>query len=1104
MRILLATAVAIAPLMAASGAMAEVVISTARTTPITTANATGSGADSIRVASGGAINVGSGVAVTLNSSHSVDIDTGASITMANSANGSTAILANGGNTGNVLVGGTISVHDNVADDADLDSDNDGDKDGPYATGTGRYGVRVAGAAPLVGNVVVETTGNILVEGNESFGVALEAPLTGNLDILGRVSVRGNDSYGVRTTGAVSGDVRLVGAIVVQGEGTVGASVEGDVAGSLLVQSSITTTGYRYTTPPAERPDGYVETTANDADYLFLDELDADDLLQGGPGLQIASDIAGGVLFDRPPEYGGTGIEDDDDDDGVKNGDEDDDGDGTINRTDTDRDGNGLLDATEGSASITSFGSAPAVVVGSGTRSITLGVVGAGDEAYGFLNRGSITAQGIYKGIDATALQFGGGAGQTVTVDGGILNDGTVIALASNGDATSIRIGDGVSTPVFDNRGTITAGVSSDVAAEATAVRIDADGSVPTIVNGGTILATAGGGVANVTAIQDLSGTVTSITNTLSIRATIGANADGDPITGNATAIDVSANTTGVTLIQTGIVVPPAGVDYPDADGDNVPDAAEPSMVGDIRLGSGGDTVDIRNGLVLSDIDFGAGADTLSITGGGVVRGALSDSDGDLSINVANGVLDAQQTSMLDVSELNVGANGDLILTVDPANSTSGGFNVAGTATLADGAGLGIRFTSLLAAPERITLIEAATLNFGAIDADSVQENSPYLYIVNVGADVAAGEVFVDVRQRTAEEAGLIAVEAAMYDSFYSALGGAGAGDIRNAFLTQVGRDEFINLYEQLLPEHSGGPLLSLSSGVDAVTRALTGRNASAAPGETSAWVQEINFYADKEKTDTYGFRSEGFGVAGGIERGTGLGAVGLSVAFTSSDLEDPESEAEEVLSASLLEMGLYWRAQGQYWTTWARASAGYAMFESERRFVGAGLNLSTESDWSGFSLAAAGGLSYERSFGRFSVRPEIYAEYFSLSEDGHTEEGGGDGFDLEIDEREGHLFSATAAVNIGMAMGDGNWLRPELRVGWRQNISVDPGETIARFRSGGPDFTLDGGSIEGGGPIVGLRINIGNALGMLSINADAEMIEDYVRYMLFLRASFRF
>ncbi len=79
-----------------------------------------------------------------------------------------------------------------------------------------------------------------------------------------------------------------------------------------------------------------------------------------------------------------------------------------------------------------------------------------------------------------------------------------------------------------------------------------------------------------------------------------------------------------------------------------------------------------------------------------------------------------------------------------------------------------------------------------------------------------------------------------------------------------------------------------------------------------------------------------------------------------------------------------------------------------------------------------------------------------------------------------------------------------LRIGWRQNISVDAGETIARYVSGGPDYTLDPLNIEGGGPIAGLRLNIGNELGMLSITADAEMIEDYVRYMLFLRASFRF
>jgi hypothetical protein len=110
-----------------------------------------------------------------------------------------------------------------------------------------------------------------------------------------------------------------------------------------------------------------------------------------------------------------------------------------------------------------------------------------------------------------------------------------------------------------------------------------------------------------------------------------------------------------------------------------------------------------------------------------------------------------------------------------------------------------------------------------------------------------------------------------------------------------------------------------------------------------------------------------------------------------------------------------------------------------------------------------------------------------------------------IDDRDGHiLFSATAAINIGYGDGSNSWMRPELRLGWRQNISVDPGETIARFRSGGSDFTLDPTDIEGGGPIVGFRLSVGNELGMLTINADAEMIEDYVRYTLLLRASFRF
>ncbi len=1112
MRIMLATAVAIAPLMAASGAMADVVISTTRTTPITTANATGSGPDNIRFASGGSIILNSGVAVTVNSSHNFTMD-GGTISIDNAPPGATGLLIEGGNTADISITGTITLLDDILSDTDTDTDNDGDIDGVFAKGSNQYGVRLAGGAPLTGNILVNSGAQIAVDGNDSYGISLEAPLDGRFDMFGTVQVVGDDSFGVRVTGDVTGDIRTGGSITARGPGSAALSVEGDVGGAMIIHSNISASGYRYTTRPAERPEGFEETAQNDEALLFLDELDADDLLQGGPAVSIRGNVAGGVLLNRGPSYGVAGIEGDDDGDGIKNGDEDDDGDGIPNRTDTDRDGDGLIDTTETTATINVFGSAPAIEIGSSTQSIALGDVGTGDEAYGFINRGSITAQGIYgrmtvggverDGVAANAIVIGGNAGQTVDLSGGFRNEGTIVSLSFDADSTAILFGEGAIAPALINANAITAGSSSELATTTTAIRIDAGAVVNSFVNSGNILATTGGGAANTFGVHDLSGTLTSITNNRSIQATVNANADNDPITGVATAIDVSANTTGVTIIQDGIAATPTATN-PDTDGDGVPDNNEPNIFGAINLGSGGDTLDVRNGLIIGDISFGDGADSLLVSGGALVRGALSDSDGALDIEVSDGTLEGRHTTALNLSTLNVGADGTLVVTLDPTNSTAGTFNVAGTATLADGAGLGVRFNSLLAAPERFTLIDAGTLNFGDIDLTSIEENSPYLYVIGVGADLPAGQVFADVRRRTAEEANLIAVESQMFDAFYGALGGADAGPVRDAFLGQTNRDDFLNLYEQLLPDHSGGPLLSLASGVDAVTRALTGRNASAAPGETSAWVQEINFYADKDKTDTYGFRSEGFGVAGGVERGTGLGAVGLTLAFTSSDLEDPEAEAEEVLSANLLELGLYWRAQGQYWTTWARAAAGYASFTSERRFVGEGLNLSNESSWNGFTLAAAGGVSYERNFGRFSIRPEAYAEFFSLSEDGHVEEGGGDGFDLDIDDRDGHMFSATAAINVGMKMGDNDWLRPEVRIGWRQNISVDPGDTTARFRSGGGDFTLASDTIEGGGPILGFRLNVGNELGMLSVSADAEMIENYVRYMLFLRASFRF
>lgn len=1128
MRILLATAAALAPLMAAAGASAEVVISTSRTTVIRTSNATGSAPDNIRLASGGAINVASGSAITLDSNHSVDLDSGSSITMTRAASGATAIEARPGLNSGIIVGGTIRITDDI--DTPVDTDRDGDADGPFASGDNRYGVRIVGPGTFTGDILVENTGSIVVEGNNSAGILVEPGLAGRIDTRGTISVFGNNTFGVRTQGNVQG-VRIGSGVSALGDGAVGVAVDGNVSGQVRLQGAVSATGYRYTSRLVK-----AGGTQARPELLYYEDLDADDILQGGPAVRVTGDIGSGILLDIAPRYLG-GLEGDDDGDSVKNGDEDDDGDGTINRNDSDRDGDGVPDAQETDSSLTVFGGAPALMIGSDTRASTIGAVGTGDNAFGVINHGTITSQGLLDGVTSTGIQLG--AGQAVAIAGGFRNSGTISATAYDADARAVAIGAGVSAPAIVNSGTLQASGLTELVKRALGLDIAAGATVSSLVNSGAIGANLAGEKGDAIGLRDASGTLTSIINTGRIFGVVTATDDEDDnddrntdasdevVTGRAIAIDVSANTTGVTLIQTGDTTVDRFSDFdsdgtpdltdtdddndgiPDAqdnadnddDNDGVPDEREAIISGAVLFGSGADTFDVRNGQVLGDISFGAGVDRLLISGGAEVRGTLTDSDGLLNITVSNGTLETRQSTTLNLTNLTVGGQGTLLVAVDPL-SGAGGLNVSGTANLTQGATLGARFNSLVRDQQRLTLIRAGNLQAAGVNLGSINENSPFLYNVAAGVDTTANTVFVDVRRKTAGELGFIASEAAIYDSVYEALGLNAT--LRGAVLNQLDRGGFIDLYEQILPEHSGGALTSLASGVDAVTRALTGRNEVLAAGQTSAWLQEITFYADKDKTDSYGFRAEGFGVAGGVERGTSFGNVGLSVAFTSSDIEDPEAAAEENLAANLIELGLYWRAQGQYWTTWARAAAGYATMEGTRQIVGENLNLTTEADWNGLTLAAAGGVSYRRTFGRFEVRPELFAEYFWLNEDGYTERGAGDGFDLEIDDRDGHMFTATAAMTVGARFGRDGWIRPELRVGWKQYISVDGGETVGRFSGGTREFLLANGAIEGGGPILGLRLGIGNDLGLLMIEANGESIEDYVRYSLLLRASFRF
>ena len=199
--------------LAASVARAETAISTTVTSPIATATAASGARDDIRVTTSGVVKPAGGTAITLNSNNSVNLEGAVTITDANNAIG---LAIQGGNTGEVKLSGAITVDETYEA---KDTDNDGDIDGPFAIGSGRYGIRLTGADAFHGSIV-RTAGSISVEGNDSAGISLETGLDGALKSAGAIGVVGDRSYGVHSTARIGGDVIFTGAVNVVGKDSV--------------------------------------------------------------------------------------------------------------------------------------------------------------------------------------------------------------------------------------------------------------------------------------------------------------------------------------------------------------------------------------------------------------------------------------------------------------------------------------------------------------------------------------------------------------------------------------------------------------------------------------------------------------------------------------------------------------------------------------------------------------------------------------------------------------------------------------------------------------------------------------------------------------------
>jgi hypothetical protein len=1183
----LAASVAAAPLLLfASGAFAQTVIDDEDGVRVITSTA-----GNVTVEDEGEIELTApGAAITVDSNNTVLND---GIILAEDVNGVTGILVRGGVTTSIVNEGSIQFLDDEFDrnDEDNDTDNDGDLDGRFAVGENRYGIRVTGPGTVTGTIFSEYGSGITIEGNNSFGISLESELVGDFINRGSITVTGDNNMGLKVAAPVTGNVEVSGGITVQGENAVGAAIDSEVSGVLHIQGSVTAYGYRYTSRP-------------DVDGREI--LDEDDLLQGGPAVRVTASVAGGILLDTvdstdadldddgitdsaDEDDDGDGIEDEDDtdadgdgltdedwdDDGTDNEDDEDaDNDGVIdydeddNLVDLDRDGDGVpdddldqdgrADLSEGSANLIVYGGSPALLIGSETQDITIGAVGTGDEAYGLVVRGTVSADGVYDDVDSTGIRIGGVGGFSTIIEGGVRNEGYVSALAYDAEARGLDIAAGADVQALVNTGTIYAGVSvtsaplaDEAESHAIAVNIDANARVTSFTNSGALSAVATGEAANATALIDRSGGLTSIENTGSIQAGVYANDDEDDtdddnedagdeeVTGRAVAIDVSASTTGVSIVQyaetrndrdgdgipddqdadrdgDGVVDdededfdhdgiadddPDDDEDDLDADGDGLVDSQEPLIEGDVLLGSGDDVIELRNGAIVGDIAFGDGADRLTVgsaDGYAHVVGDLNDSDGRLDIAVANGQMTVTNAETIQATSLTVSATSSLIVTADPAAGGVTSFQVS-TASFTDGATLGLRVLDLIDEPTRYVIVHTDTpggLIVTGIDA-SLDEDSPYLFVVTAGADEGAGEVYLDVRRRTAQEMGLSGNQAVAFDAVYAALGGD--EDVRDSFLGAETQDEFLDLFEQMMPDQGEGLFSALDLLTRSVTRLTATRpNLSQTYGPDSFWVQEINLGINREGGITAGSETKAFGFVAGYESmPSDGGALGATLSFMNAEEKDDVAQAGEETSISLAEAGVYWRRSIGGLTFHARGAGGFAWLDGDRLFVDpeTGLVVQADSNWTGYLGVASLGANYEARIGRYYVRPTVSVDYLYFHEGERVETRGGEAFNQTVQARESSRLSALAEVTFGATYGRDNWWRPELRIGYRQHLAGEVGDTTFRFTDGAW-VSLPSSEPGEGAMLVGFSLQAGTSMSHLAVEGDYEATDGEDRYSL--------
>lgn len=1037
-----------------------------------------------------------GPAVVVDSDHELRTASGSQINIED-VDGATGIQMLGGFESGLIHAGAISLIEDeppVGENIDVPIDN-------YVEGTGRTGI-------LVG----EVESGVPASGQDAF--------TGDISVSGNISVLGQDSYGLRVAADVDGDIAMTGIIAVTGENSRGVSIERDVAGDVTMggQTNVISPGGSAMVAEGDI-DGALRISGQlSARGFRISERVSEAVFQ----ILKANEIGDGEDLE------GNGIAED----GRLSG-------ATVAIRGSIRDGVFIAGQRDGmgNGTISQLGSSAALEIRPGENTdgdLVLGEVSysytpAPDEdadeddddpdpvlverGYGLVNDGSILANGIFDGTDATAILIAGRAadGQIQAVilsEGGFENTNTVRATAYDASATAVRIGAGVQSDTVANTGVIEAigllgyeddgfGDGQEMTATADALVLEDGSDVRHVDNSGAITARIGGGGERATAITIGADSVQSVSNTGSIIAQA-QNLISDSPDVETIAIDARGRTEGLLVHQR-----LAETDDEDAT------PPTPVIQGDILFGSGDDELRIEAGRLTGDVSFGAGEDVF-ILSDAEFTGAIDSGDGRLTIAVDEARLALSGAATTEITRASFGEGAILDLVLDNSERDGPLLRASDEISFAQGSDVFISLSELVGAERQFDIISAGTLTISDEETVLTASDAPFLY--NASLERSADDpdsIVLTLNRKSADELGLDSNRAGAYSATLAAF--ENVTDLGAAIAAIRTQEDFFRAYDQLMPEYAASAIQFALATNDAAAGALSTRlrNARMAPDALAGiWIQEFGYYADRSATAFGpGYRGQGLGLAAGIDRPLGpFYAVGFNIVGSASEVDTVGVNSEPMVALSG-QLGSYAAMDVGGFDFSISGGIGLDRFESERRINVGDFSAVNTAEWSGWHAMASAQIGRDFAMGRWIVRPEASLTYLTLFESAYSEtaeNSDNGGLALFVDDRQSTAFTGGGTVTLARRFGsDQSWWAPNVRVGYRADFAGET-ETTARFGEEGNPFTLRSADLPGSGALLGFGLSAGSNYTTFTFAYDADVRDDFVRHVarLVLRMTF--